>query len=121
MNKKLFLLPAILLLIAIVVISCKKKETITDPNQAAIDRLKLADEGVIRLNDKLSAYFPQYPKSDSIIKPLQLNNTAFHTSGTELPGNHGRGYDFEDFGVTGDVTESYDLPNNWAAGVTQAG
>lgn len=162
--------------------------------------LQLVDEGVIRLNDKLSAYFPQYPKSDSItikmlcnmssginayetdewmnavkanplrvwtpselaglafsqpflfspgtgyqysnsntiilgmiieqvtgktlesevenriIKPLQLNNTAFHTSGTELPGNHGRGYDFEEFGVTGDVTELYDLSNNWAAG-----
>ncbi len=162
--------------------------------------LQLVDEGKIRLNDKLSEYFPQYPKSDSItikmlcnmssginayetdewmnavkanplrvwapgeladfafsqpflfspgtgyqyinsntiilgmiieqvtgntleseitnriINPLQLTNTAFHTSGTDLPGNHGRGYDFEEFGVTGDVTESYDLSMMWAAG-----
>lgn len=265
MKKNLLLLPATLLIIGISVISCKKNDTAADPNQATIDRLKLAadsviknttipglvalvvdhqkginwlyaagvsntqtrapmdvnhtfriasntktftgtvllqlvDEGKIRLNDKLSEYFPQYPKSDSvtikmlcnmssginayetdewmnavkanplrvwapgeladfafsqpflfspgtgyrytnsntiilgmiieqvtgntleteitnrIIKPLQLINTAFHTSGTELPGNHGRGYDFEEFGVTGDVTESYDLSNNWAAG-----
>ncbi|MEI6050375.1 MAG: serine hydrolase domain-containing protein [Bacteroidota bacterium] len=166
--------------------------------------LQLVDEGKIRLNDKLSKYFPLYPKADSItikmlcnmtsgiyayeieewtnavkanplrvwaphefadfafsqpfffspgtgwqyantntiilgmiieqvtgntleseitnriIKPLKFTNTAFHTSGSDLPGNHGRGYDFEQLEVTGDVTESYDFSMMWAAGAVHS-
>ena len=42
MKKNLLILPATLLIIGIAVISCKKNDTASDPNQATIDRLKLA-------------------------------------------------------------------------------
>ncbi len=51
-----------------------------------------------------------------IINPLQLVNSGFITNGTQLPGNHGRGYDFGELDLTGDFTESFDLSNCWAAG-----
>jgi len=54
--------------------------------------------------------------SNRIIRPLQLTNSGFITSGCALPGTHGRGYDFGDLGITGDVTESFDLSNAGAAG-----
>jgi len=54
--------------------------------------------------------------NDRIIAPLQFKNTGYLTSGTGLPGNHGRGYDFEDIGISGDVTESFDVSNSGAAG-----
>ncbi|MCK9616199.1 MAG: beta-lactamase family protein [Lentimicrobiaceae bacterium] len=54
--------------------------------------------------------------NNRIVVPLHLKNTGFMASGTALPGNHGRGYDFGDLGITGDVTESYDVSNSWAAG-----
>ncbi|MDD4604138.1 MAG: serine hydrolase [Bacteroidales bacterium] len=54
--------------------------------------------------------------SNRIIKPLQLVNSGFITNGTTLPGTHGRGYDFGDLDLTGDLTESFDLSNCWAAG-----
>lgn len=54
--------------------------------------------------------------NNRIVTPLLLKNTGFLASGTALPGNHGRGYDFSDLGITGDVTESYDVSNAWAAG-----
>lgn len=55
-----------------------------------------------------------------IIQPLQLVNTGINRSGTALPGNHGRGYDFSELGITGDVTESYDVSNSGAAGAAYA-
>jgi len=54
--------------------------------------------------------------NNRIVTPLKLKNTGFLTSGTTLPGNHGRGYDFGELGITGDVTESYDVSNTGAAG-----
>jgi len=38
--------------------------------------LQLVDEGKIRLNDKLSEYFPQYPKSDSITIKMLCNMSS---------------------------------------------
>ncbi len=54
--------------------------------------------------------------NNRIVQPLQLVNTGINRSGTALPGNHGRGYDFSELGITGDVTESYDVSNSGAAG-----
>jgi len=54
--------------------------------------------------------------NNRIVTPLKLKNTGFLTSGTTLPGNHGRGYDFGELGIIGDVTESYDVSNTGAAG-----
>lgn len=51
-----------------------------------------------------------------IVDKLGLRQTAFLTSGTELPGIHGRGY-YEDVYVQGaDMTEHYDISWGWAAG-----
>jgi D-alanyl-D-alanine carboxypeptidase len=38
--------------------------------------LQLVDEGKLTLNDKLSKYFPDYPKSDSITIAMLLNMTS---------------------------------------------
>ncbi|MEI7830972.1 MAG: serine hydrolase domain-containing protein, partial [Prolixibacteraceae bacterium] len=54
--------------------------------------------------------------NNRIVVPLQLKSTGYISSGTALPGNHGRGYDFGEMGITGDVTESYDASNLGAAG-----
>ncbi len=54
--------------------------------------------------------------SNRIIKPLHLTNSGLVTNGTSLPGIHGRGYDFGELDMTGDLTESFDLSNCWAAG-----
>ncbi|NCA76801.1 MAG: class A beta-lactamase-related serine hydrolase [Alphaproteobacteria bacterium] len=54
--------------------------------------------------------------TNRIIRPLGLLKTGFLPSGAGFPGPHGRGYDFGELGVTGDVTESYDISNTWAAG-----
>ncbi|MCK9205187.1 MAG: beta-lactamase family protein [Bacteroidales bacterium] len=163
--------------------------------------LQLVDEGKLKLEDKLSKYFPSFPKSDSITirmlcnmtsgifnyseapefadtllkdptmvwqplglleiafnhafyfpvgtgfhysnsntiilgliiekltnsdlntqianriyNPLNLQNTGFLTSGTELPGAHGRGY-YEGAYLPGnDLTEYFDMSWAWAAG-----
>ncbi|MFA5012215.1 MAG: serine hydrolase domain-containing protein [Ignavibacteria bacterium] len=162
--------------------------------------LQLVSEGKLTLNDKLSKFYPQYPKSDSItirmlcnmtsrirnytgpdffsemwanplkiwsvdelidkgfangfdsipglgfnysntntilvgkiiqqitnnsleheintriFQKLNLPNTGFLTSGTELPGLHGRGYFFIDYVPGQDLTEYFDLSWGWAAG-----
>lgn len=49
--------------------SCTKTMTITV-------LLQLVDEGRIALNDRLSEYFPQYPKSDSISIAMLCNMTG---------------------------------------------
>jgi D-alanyl-D-alanine carboxypeptidase len=54
--------------------------------------------------------------TNRIIQSLQLVNTGINPSGTALPGNHGRGYNFSEMDITGDVTESYDVSNSGAAG-----
>lgn len=51
-----------------------------------------------------------------LIQPLQLNNTKFLTSGTGLPGNHGRGYEISETNDYIDATEHYDISWGWAAG-----
>jgi len=175
--------------------SCTKTFTLTV-------LLQLAGEGKISLTDKLSKYFPEYPKADSItitmlcnmtsrihdffhiepslfitmrqnptkvwdpneliglgfasgfdsipgkgfgysntntfilgkiiekltnntleteinnriIRPLQLTNSGFLTSGIELPGTHGRGYYFIDYIPGEDFTEFFDVSVYWAAG-----
>lgn len=54
--------------------------------------------------------------TNRIYAPLALQNTGFLTSGTELPGTHGRGY-YEGSYVEGrDVTEMFDISWGWAAG-----
>lgn len=53
----------------------------------------------------------EYEINNRIIESLGLTNTAFLTSGTNLPGNHGKGY----FMGT-DVTELFDISWGWAAG-----
>ena len=163
--------------------------------------LQLVDEGKLALNDKLSKYYPQYPKADSItiamlcnmssgiynftddktwqntlfsnptrvwtpqesvdigfshafyfspgsgwfysntntiilgmliekltgnslqseidnriIKPLQLSNTGFLTSGLNFPGTHGRGYYSGEYTENEDFTEVFDISWGWAAG-----
>lgn len=163
--------------------------------------LQLVDEGKLALNDKLSKYYPEYPKADSItitmlcnmtsgiynftdnitwqntlfsdptkvwtpresvdmgfsynfyfspgsswhysntntiilgmliekltgnslqseienriVKPLQLSNTGFLTSGLNLPGIHGRGYYAGDYAENDDFTEYIDVSWAWAAG-----
>ena len=51
-----------------------------------------------------------------IIRPLDLGNTGFITSGISLPGVHGRGYYFIDYIPGEDFTEYFDASVYWAAG-----
>ncbi|MCK9305246.1 MAG: serine hydrolase [Bacteroidales bacterium] len=51
-----------------------------------------------------------------LIQPLQLSNTKFLTSGVNLPGNHGKGYEIAEPNIYTDVTEYYDISWGWAAG-----
>ncbi|CAN5316618.1 hypothetical protein BH09BAC6_BH09BAC6_09600 [soil metagenome] len=48
--------------------------------------LQLAEQGKLSLNDKLSAYFPGYPKGDSVTLHMLLNQTSGITDYTGLPG-----------------------------------
>ncbi len=89
--KRIFLIQlSALSFAAFLMLACQKNET-ADPNQSLIDQMKAV--------------------TDSLIK-----NTGYMSSGTELPGYHSRGYDFGEMGITGDVTESYDVSNLGAAG-----
>lgn len=85
---------AVMLLIAIAVISCRKNDTVTDPSQPLLDQMKavtdsvikntrvpgivalVVGEGKISLEDKLSKYFPGYPKSDSVTIRMLCNMTS---------------------------------------------
>jgi CubicO group peptidase (beta-lactamase class C family) len=48
--------------------------------------LQLAEQHQLNLNDKLSAYFPGYPKGDSVTLHMLLNHTSGITDYTGLPG-----------------------------------
>jgi len=66
--------------------------------------------------EKLTGNSLEYEIENRIIKPLQLNNTGFLTSGLELPGTHGRGYYDGVYVENEDMTEHYDVSWAWAAG-----
>lgn len=51
-----------------------------------------------------------------IVKPLELKNTGFLTSGLQLPGLHGRGYYAGEYAEGEDYTEHFDISWGWAAG-----
>ena len=68
------------------------------------------------LIEKLTGTSLKTQITNRIYAPLGLQNTGFLTSGTELPGTHGRGY-YEGTYVEGrDVTEMFDISWGWAAG-----
>lgn len=51
-----------------------------------------------------------------LFEPLQLKSTKFLTSGIDLPGDHGKGYEIAETDTYTDVTEHYDISWGWAAG-----
>ena len=69
-----------------------------------------------QLIEKLTGNSLETEINNRIFQPLSLNNTGFLTSGVELPGIHGRGYETRDNIPNVDVTEYYDLSWAWAAG-----
>ena len=69
-----------------------------------------------QLIEKLTGNSLETEINNRIFQPLSLNNTGFLTSGLELPGIHGRGYETRDNIPNVDVTEYYDLSWAWAAG-----
>lgn len=69
------------------------------------------------LIEKLTRNTLQSEIENRIVKPLQLNNTGFLTSGLNFPGTHGRGYYAGEYTEDdGDVTEYFDVSWAWAAG-----
>jgi len=71
---------------------------------------------IAKLIEKLTDNTLENEIYNRIIQPLGLENTRFLTSGIELPGNHGRGYELDGEGNYTDVTEHYDVSWGWAAG-----
>jgi len=69
-----------------------------------------------QLIEKLTGNSLETEINNRIFQPLQLNSSGFLTSGLELPGIHGRGYETRDNIPNVDVTEYYDLSWAWAAG-----
>ena len=66
--------------------------------------------------EKVTGHSLQSEIENRIIKPLNLVNTGFITSGTELPGIHGRGYYMGPYVEGQDLTEHFDYSWAWAAG-----
>lgn len=66
--------------------------------------------------EKVTGHTLETEITNRITNPLGLTNTGFISSGTALPGNHARGYYFGEYFENGDLTESIDLSNVWAAG-----
>ncbi|MFA6127174.1 MAG: serine hydrolase domain-containing protein [Bacteroidales bacterium] len=66
--------------------------------------------------EKITGHTLQSEIENRIIKPLQLTNTGFITSGPDLPGLHGRGYYSGEYVENEDMTEAFDLSWAWAAG-----
>jgi CubicO group peptidase (beta-lactamase class C family) len=52
---------------------------------AAATILRLNEEGKLQLDDKLSKYFPDYPKGDSVTIHMLLNHTSGIKNYTDLP------------------------------------
>lgn len=48
--------------------------------------LKLEEQGKLSVNDKLSKYFPDYPKADSVTIHMMLNHTSGIPNYTSFPG-----------------------------------
>jgi len=69
-----------------------------------------------QLIEKLTGNSLETEINERLIKPLQLANTRFLTSGLILPGTHGRGYEISEENSYSDVTEHYDISWGWAAG-----
>lgn len=69
-----------------------------------------------QLIEKLTGNSLDTEINNRIFQPLSLNNTGFLTSGVELPGIHGRGYETRNSIPNLDATEYYDLSWGWAAG-----
>jgi D-alanyl-D-alanine carboxypeptidase len=69
-----------------------------------------------QLIEKLTGNSLETEINNRILKALNLNNTKFLTSGVDLPGNHGRGYEIDETGTKKDATEYYDISWGWAAG-----
>jgi D-alanyl-D-alanine carboxypeptidase len=69
-----------------------------------------------KLIEKLTGNSLETEINNRIIQPLGLYNTRFLTSGVELPGNHGRGYEIDNANIYTDATERYDISWAWAAG-----
>lgn len=69
-----------------------------------------------QLIEKLTGNTLENEITERLILPLQLSNTRFLTSGLNLPGNHGRGYEISQTNSYTDVTEHYDISWGWAAG-----
>lgn len=68
------------------------------------------------LIEKLTGSTLETQINNRIITPLGLQNTGFLTSGTQLPGSHGRGYYSGSYVPGEDVTETDDVSWAWAAG-----
>lgn len=68
------------------------------------------------LIEKLTGNILQSEIENRIVKPLQLSNTGFLTSGLQLPGIHGRGYYAGRYAENHDFTEYFDISWGWAAG-----
>jgi len=71
---------------------------------------------IAKLIEKLTGNSLETEINNRIIEPLHLNNTRFLTSGVDLPGDHGRGYQIQNDGTYMDATEYYDISWGWAAG-----
>jgi D-alanyl-D-alanine carboxypeptidase len=54
--------------------------------------------------------------NNRIVNPLKLSNTGLLTSGTNIPGTHGRGYYAGEYEEGADMTEYFDVSWAWAAG-----
>lgn len=68
------------------------------------------------LIERLTGNSLQSEIENRILKPLNLNNTGFLTSGLNLPGVHGRGYYAGEYAEDEDLTEYFDVSWGWAAG-----
>lgn len=71
---------------------------------------------IAKLIEKLTGNSLETEINNRIIEPLDLNNTRFLTSGVDLPGEHGRGYEIQNDSTYKDATEYYDISWGWAAG-----
>lgn len=71
---------------------------------------------IAQLIEKLTGNSLETEINNRIFQHLGLNNTRFLTSGVDLPGNHGRGYEISNDKTYTDATEYYDISWGWAAG-----
>jgi D-alanyl-D-alanine carboxypeptidase len=69
-----------------------------------------------RIIEKITGNTLEEEITQRIIIPLNLVNSGFLTSGTQLPGTHGHGYYFIDYVPGADYTEHFDNSVYWAAG-----